>query len=106
MTITDIAMNPCQKCGLVLHYPSQLHTVFTGHTCCYCLGHAYGECFKPRKHKENTNEYNTHICHGIIFTECNCEIKGRAKEEVLKHCCKEGCDNHNEYWDKQYADNA
>ena len=54
--IRDTAMNPCKKCEEVLHYPSQLHTVFDGHTCCKCLGHEYATCFNPWQRKKITYE--------------------------------------------------
>ena len=51
-TIRELSMNPCKKCGLKLHYPTQLHTVFDGHTCCKCLGHEYSDCFNPWQRKK------------------------------------------------------
>ena len=51
-TIRELSTNPCKKCGLKLHYPSQLHTVFDGHKCCKCLGHEYGDCFNPWQRKK------------------------------------------------------
>ena len=55
-TIKELSMNKCRICDKELHYPSQLHTVFNGHTCCKCLGHEYSDCFNPWQRKKVTIE--------------------------------------------------